>query len=83
MLAEAKGADIFHALGEELFAAFLGGLVVAASAEGIGEAVHVSDFALFVVGVEVASAVVEFLHEAGGCVAEVEGDGFLAGVFDL
>ena len=63
--------DLFHALGELAFAAFLGGGVVAAVFEVVGEALHV---------VLVVLAVVEGLHELGGGVAEVEGDGLGGGV---
>jgi hypothetical protein len=54
--------DLFEALGELALAAFVGGVVEDAIFEGVGEALHVGDFALFVVGVAVALAVVELLH---------------------
>ena len=51
--------------------------------EGFGETIHIGDAAFFVVRVLIALAVVEFLHELRGCIAEVEGDGLLAGGFDI
>jgi hypothetical protein len=61
-------ADFVHALGEELFAAFGGGVVPGAPGEAFGEAVHVGDAALFVVGVLVSLAYpMDFIRPVGRC----------------
>ena len=83
MLAGADAADFFHALGQQFFAALLRGVVPGAAAEGVGETIHVGYAVRFVVGVAVALAVVEFLHQPCWGVAEVERNGLLAGVLDL
>ena len=58
-------------------------MVVAAAAERGREAVHVGDAAFDIVGVLVALAVVEGLHQLGRGVAQVERDGLGGGGFDV
>ena len=52
------------------FEALISGLVVGAVEEIIGEALHIGEFVLAVVGVLVAFAVIEFFHEFGHAVAD-------------
>ena len=60
---------------EALFEALVGGLVVGAAGEIVGEAGHVGNFFFEIVGVFVAFAVANIFHEAGDGVAEMERDG--------
>src|SRR5271157_2269356 len=79
----ANPADFVHARSKLLLAAFLRRLIVGVPAQRVGKAVHVCYAAFFVVSVEVALAVVEFLHQPGGRVAQVQRDRLLASVLNL
>src|SRR5258708_23539664 len=67
--------DFVEALAETLLEALVGGLVVGAAGEVVGEALHVGDFVFGVVGVLVAFAVADMLHQAGDRVAQMQRDG--------
>src|SRR5208282_549230 len=58
-----------------LFEALIGGLVVSAAGEIVGEAGHVRELFVEIVGVFVAFAVADIFHEAGDGVAEMQGHG--------
>src|SRR2546422_599175 len=64
-----------QALADLALAAAVARLVVAPGAQALGQVVLLHDGVLVVVGVEVAGAVAEALHERGRRVAEVERDG--------
>src|SRR5579872_7520611 len=83
MLAGTDPPYLFHPLRQKLFATFLGGMVVATAAQGVGKAVHVGDFVFFVVRVAIALGITDFLHESRGSIAQVQRDRLLAGVLDL
>jgi hypothetical protein len=76
-------ANLLHPLGELFFAALLGGVVVAVAFERVWQAIHLGYAAFFIVSVAVAFAIVEFLHQLGGRVAQMERNRLLASVFDL
>src|SRR5258706_12838771 len=65
--------NFVEASAEALFEALVGGLVVGAAGEIVGEAGHVGDFIIEIVGVFVALAVADVFHGAGNGVAGVEG----------
>src|SRR5258708_36576611 len=65
-------ANFVEALAEALLEALVGGLVVGAAGEIVGEAGHVGNFIIEIVGVFVAFAVADILHEAGDGIADVE-----------
>jgi len=79
--------DFFEAKAEPLLEALVCGMVVGAAGEIVGEAGHVGDFIIEIVGVFVALAVADIFHEAGDGVADVErhrlGFGFVNVVDDL
>src|SRR5260370_23382524 len=79
--------NFVEALAEALLEALVGGLVVGAVGAIVGEAGHVGDFIIEVVGVFVALAGADVFHETGDGVADVErhrfGFGFLNVVDDL
>ena len=58
-------------------------MVPGASVEGLREAVHIGNAVLFIVGVLVALAVSDGLHETGGGVAQAQRDGLGAGGLDV
>src|SRR5260370_32700371 len=64
--------NFVEASAEALFEALVGGLVVGAASEIVGEAGHVCDFIIEIVGVFVALAVDDVFHEARERLAEVE-----------
>src|ERR1700683_1672559 len=68
--------DFFHALANSFFYAFVGGMVIGAVPQIVGEALHVGDFAFDVVGILVTLAVSEALHQSGGCVSQGRWGGF-------
>src|SRR5713101_9639259 len=57
--------DFVEALAEALLETLVGGLVIRAAGEIVGEALHVRDFLVVIVGVLVAFAVADVFHEAG------------------
>src|SRR5712691_4633433 len=67
--------DFIKALAEALLEALVGGVVVGAAGEVVGQALHVGDFVLGVVGVLVAFTVAKMFHQACGRVAQVQRDG--------
>ena len=75
--------DLFHALANSFFDAFVGGMVVNTVAEIVGQALHVGDFAFDVVGVLVAMAVSKALHQSGGRIAQVKRDGLGRGALHV
>ncbi len=75
--------NLVEANAEALFEALVSGLVVGAAGEIVGEAGHVSDFIIEIVGVFVALAVADVFHEAGDGVAEMEGHGIGFGFLDV
>src|SRR6266850_6694796 len=76
-------ANFVEALAEALFEALVGGLIVGAAGEIVGEAGHVGDLIVEIVGVFVALAVADIFHQSGYGVAEVEGDGISFGFLDV
>ena len=64
--------DLVHALANPLLDAFVGGVVVSAVAQVVGQALHVGDFALQVVRVLVSLAVSEALHQPGRRIAQMQ-----------
>ena len=76
-------ANFVEALAEALFEALVSGLIVSAAGEIVGEAGHVGDFIIEVVGIFVALAVADVFHEAGYGVANVEGHGLGFGLVNI
>ena len=80
-------ADFVKALPQARFKALAGGLVVDATGEIVGEASHVGDFIIEIVGVFVAFAVANVFHEPCDGIADVEryrfGLGFVNIIDDL
>src|SRR5580658_5730408 len=68
-------ANFFQASAKALFEALVGGLVVGAVGEVVGEAGHVGELVFVVMGVFVALAVADIFHEAGDGVADMQRDG--------
>ncbi len=75
--------DFVEALAEALLEALVGGPVVRAAGEIVGEARHVGNFFLEIVRVFVAFAVADIFHEAGDRVAKMERDGIGFGFVDV
>ena len=61
----------------------LGGLVVDAVAQIVGQALHVSHFVFEIVRVLVALAVAEVLHQSRGRIAQMQRDGFGGGALHI
>ncbi len=70
-------------LGELFFTALVGGVVVGAVGEGIGQALHGGNLGSEVVGVLVVFAVIERFHKLCGGVAQVERDRLGCGGFNV
>src|SRR6267143_3399415 len=75
--------NFVEASAEALFEALVGGLVVGAAGEIVGEAGHVGDFIIEIVGVFVALAVADIFHEASDGVADVERNRFSLGFVNV
>src|SRR5216684_159719 len=76
-------ANFVEAGAETLLKALVGGLVVGAAGEVVGEAGHVGDFIIEIVGVFVALAVADVFHETGDGVADVERHRFSLGFVNV
>ncbi len=72
-----------QSLGDPFFHTLIGRVVIGAILQAVGQALHVGDFLFRVVGVLVALAVAEALHQLSGGVAEVEGNGFGGRLLDI
>src|SRR5271157_3919655 len=68
-------ANFVQASAKTLLEALIGGLVVGAVGEIVGEAGHVGYFFVEIVSVFVAFAVADIFHETGDGVAKMEGHG--------
>src|SRR5579864_5125211 len=72
---------LFHPLPDPLFNALTRRPVVHAIAQIIGKALQVGNLAFEVVGILVSLPVSKPLHQAGGSVAQVQGDRIRRGLF--
>ena len=72
--------DLLEACLETSFHAFLCGRIIGAVFQAVGETLHGRELVLGVVRVDIPLAVVELAHEAGGSIADDEGDGLRNGV---
>ena len=75
--------DLFHPVADPFFYAFICGAVVDTVAEIFRKALHIGDLAFYVVGVLIAFAVVQIFHQSGRGVAQMQGNGFGSGLFDI
>src|SRR5258708_36996180 len=69
-------ADFVEALAEALLETLVGGLVVSAAGEIVGEAGHVGDFIIEIVGGFVALTIANIFHQAGDGIADVDSHWF-------
>ena len=73
--------DFFQALADSLLNSFIRRMIVLAVAQAAGQALHVRDLVFGGVGVLIVLAVTDCFHQAGGRVAQVQGDGLGGGLF--
>ena len=78
-----KPFDFIQPFADPLFDAFAGRAIIHAITQTVGQALHVSNLIFGVVRVLIILAVAEAFHQAGGSVAQVQGNGLSGGLLDI